>query len=616
MRSKKLLRQIKKNFQSEDFEGEVKSAVEILQGGGLLPNAPTFFENLLALPHFLDTIDNSYTQNETMLELANRSLEVSTKELYQANEQFRLLNQAISAMVNSLDEGFLVIDKSGRCGNVISNAAIKFLAREPKGEALTEILNIKPEERESFNEWMQMLFNEVIPFDDLIELAPKQLDLEGSQQKIEIKLKPIRSPEDKTITDIVVILIDISEKAEAERKLGEQKLFTDMVIKYLNNKTNFIRIIQLTRETADSMRSWVPNEAAWNETLESLSRELHTLKGGVNTFSMYQLGYKIHQIEDEILTFCAMNTNLQENTELIRALGQDLLDTLFEFLEKNKRIFNFNDKTAQPLKEVPTNNIYKFCAELLKIGLTDLLKYYVDEIVVVPFISMFAPVEANIYTQSINMGKQVDLTFQDPKLVKVIPEFYNALFEQLVHIFNNILDHALEVPEERIAYGKDPTGKIVVKVDIVDNNTLFDISTLPASYKNTFKNINANYSTKIKGWLHLYISDDGKGINPEIIRKKLDQKNINHTDESDEQVIYHIFDQGFSTNETTTITSGRGVGMTAVLKTVETMGGQLTISSAVGKGTTFSIRVPYIKEIDQGMVEWMTNSASSPSLAS
>ena len=346
MRSKKLLRQIKKNFQSEDFETALLQAADILKAGGTLSDIAAFCEQLQAVPHFLDTVDNSYAQNETMLELANRSLEVSTKELYQANEQFRMLNQAISAMVNSLDEGFLVIDKNGRCGSVISNAAIRFLGREPKGEGLAEILNIKEEEKVSFGEWMQMLFNEVIPFDDLIELAPKQLNLGTSEQKIEIKLKPIRSTEDNRITDIVVILIDISEKAEAERKLGEQKLFTDMVIKYLNNRSNFIRVIQLTKETADSMRSWVSEESAWGENLKTLLRELHTLKGGVNTFSIYQLGYKIHQIEDEILTFCSPNSDRNESTLLIRALGQDLLETLQEFLDKNKRIFNFTDRKA------------------------------------------------------------------------------------------------------------------------------------------------------------------------------------------------------------------------------------------------------------------------------
>lgn len=593
MRSKKLLRQIKKNFQSEHFEGELNEALQILKDGGQLPNITSFCESLEAVPHFFDTVDNSYTQNETMLELANRSLEVSTKELYQANEQFRQLNQAISAMVNSLDEGFLVIDKNGRCGAVVSNAAIRFLGREPKGENLTEILNIKPEERESFIEWLQMLFNEVIPFEDLIELAPKHLDIGNSDQQIEIKLKPIRAVDDNSITDIVVILIDISEKAEAERKLGEQKLYTDMVIKYLNNKSNFIRIIQMARETSDSMRSWVSEEGSWDETLKTLCRELHTLKGGVNTFSMYQLGYKVHQIEDEILTFCCINKNLVENTELIRALGQDLLNTVSEFLEKNKRIFNFNEKTAQALKEVPTNNIYRFCAELLKIGLTDLLKYYVDEIVVVPFISMFAGVEANVYSQSINMGKQVELIYHDPKIIKVIPEFYNSLFEEFAHIFNNILDHGLEPPEERAAVEKNPTGKINVKIEVINNEL-----------------------DKTKNWLELTISDDGKGINPDIVRRKLTEKGIAHNNETDEQVIYHIFDQGFSTNNATTITSGRGVGMTAVLMTVEQMGGRLGLNSIVGKGTTFIIRVPYVKEIDQNMVEWMATNENNQSQAS
>lgn len=583
MRSKKLIRQIKKTLSTEEFEAEILVLSDKLKAGEPFGEPQLWAERFSQFGAFLDSIDNSYSQNETMLELANRSLEVSTKELYEANERFRFINNAITAMVNSLDEGFLVIDRAGICGQVVSLAAKNFLGREPVGEHLAQILNIPADDRESFDEWLNMVFEEIIPFEDLIELAPRTLpsgeEDKDSNKKIEIKYKPIRKNEDQKIVELVVILIDVSEKAEAERKLGEQKLFTDMVIKYLNNKANFVRMIQMMRETADSMKSWVftPNEM--QEQFNSLARDLHTLKGGLNTLSMYALGYKVHQTEDEILSFCKNNNNYKESENLVHLLGQELQESLDEFLKKHRRIFNFDNK-ASAMKEVPTNNIYKFCGELLKMGLTDLLKYYVDEIVAVPFASLFAPIEASLYSQSLNLDKPLEFRIHDSHKIRVIPEFYNGLFEQLVHIFNNIMDHGIESQEERQALDKELQAKVIVNLDLIES--LRDRSQA----------------------IHISISDDGRGIDPSLIRAKLAEKGVDASGETDEQVIRHIFDQGFSTNNKVSVTSGRGVGMTAVSKLIEGMGGTVVVHSSLGKGTTFEIVVPFVKELNPSMVEW------------
>lgn len=586
MRSKKLQRQIKKTFGSDEFESELKAFASNIKAGQPIPNLELWVQRFDEMSNFLDGVDNSYSQNETMLELANRSLEVSTKELYEANENFRLINRAITAMVNSLDEGFLVIDKDGRCGSIVSLAAKNFIGREPVGEHLAKILNIQDDDLESFNEWLPMVFNEIIPFEDLIELAPKVLTgrLDPSQ-KIEIKFKPIRNVEDNSIIEIVVILIDVSEKAEAERKLGEQKLFTDMVIKYLNNKSNFVRLIQMTRETAQAMKNWEFLEHTWKEQFVSLSRELHTLKGGLNTLSIYALGYKIHQTEDEVLSFCKSPANLTESNNLVRLLGQELDDSVSEFLEKHKRVFSLDNKSVA-IKEVPIYNIYKFCSELLKTGLTDLLKFYVDEIVAVPFATLFAPIEANIYSQAITQDKQIDFVVNDPQKLKVIPEFYTILFEQLVHIFNNILDHGVETTEERQAVNKDLVGKVVVDIDVID---------WPQS--------------KSKA-IDLKIADDGRGIDPAKIRQKLIQRGFDGSMESDATVINHIFDHGFTTKDKANSTSGRGIGMSAVLEVVQGMGGKISVTSRLGKGTQFSIQVPLVRELNESMMDWMNKNGS------
>lgn len=592
MRSKKLLRQIRKILQTEDFETEILQLATQLKEGQPISNPQQWAERLFEFGNFLDSIENSYVQNETQLELLNRSLEVSTKELYEANEKFRFINKAMNAMVNSLDEGFFVIDREGKCGQISSLSAIKFLGREPKGEHLSDILNIPDSDQEAFTDWLEMVFNEVIAFEDLIDLAPKQLNQPESSLKIEVKFKPIRNPEDQRIVEIVVILIDNTERAEAEKKLSEQKIFTEMVIKYFNNKSSFVRMIQMTRETSESMKYWTFNSQNWHEQINSLNRILHTLKGGFNTLSMHPLGSKVHQIEDTLLILCKSKTNLNDIASSIRQLSHELETELQQFLQKHRRILNLNYH-AKSTTEIPTNNIYNFSSELLRRGLTDLLQHFTDAIVAVPLESLFAPIEAHVYSQSLNQDKNIDFKIIDPQRIRVIPEFYTELFEQMVHIFNNILDHGIETTEERNALNKDVNGSVTISLKVVE-----DIQHLEQG-------------------LLITISDDGRGINPSLVRDRLAEKGILTATESDEQVIYHIFDQGFSTQTSTTLTSGRGVGMAAVLKTIQSMQGTIAVKSAVGQGTQFDIVVPYVRELDAHLVEWYNtgNSSSGPNSA-
>lgn len=573
---------MKKSLNTEDFETEILQLAEHIRLGQEIPNPQLWYERFSEFSHFFDIIDNAYLQSDKMVEMVNRSLEVSTKELYEANEKFRLVNKAMTAMVNSLDEGFLVIDQEGKCGQIISDAAKNYLGYEPIGEHLVDILKINTEDRETFNEWLNMIFNEVIEFEDLVELAPKHLNNTISQRKIEIKFKPIRNINDGKIVELVVILIDITERAEAERKLSEQKLFTDMVIKYLNNKSNFIRLIQMTKDVASTMSSWISHPDDWRENLNLLNRELHTLKGGLNTLSMSVISNKVHDIEEHILSLNKSEINLADGQN-IRLLGHELQSCVSDFLQKHRRTFNIDNKSSVT-KEVSTNSIYKFSTELLRKGHVDLLKNFTEEIISVPFASLFAPIESNLHSQSVKEGKSVDFTIIDPLLIKVVPEFYDNFFEQMVHIFNNILDHGLESDEERHAFNKDVPGKVVVKLNLLDK---------------------LNDKSKV---LQIIITDDGRGINPVAIRAKLEDRGTDTSFESDEQVIYHIFDQGFSTRESATISSGRGIGMAAVLEVIQKMNGTIEVKSQYGKGTQFKIIIPYICELDKNLVEKLAGS--------
>lgn len=136
----------------------------------------------------------------------------------------------------------------------------------------------------------------------------------------------------------------------------------------------------------------------------------------------------------------------------------------------------------------------------------------------------------------------------------------------MIHIINNSLDHGIELPDERLNARK-PRGGII---------------SMSASQDG--------------GYVSIKVTDDGQGINPDKIRNRaLEKKIINENaarNMSDEDIIYLIFEPGFSTADIVTDSSGRGVGMDLVKSNVERLGGQVFLNSKVGVGTTVTMRVP------------------------
>lgn len=138
--------------------------------------------------------------------------------------------------------------------------------------------------------------------------------------------------------------------------------------------------------------------------------------------------------------------------------------------------------------------------------------------------------------------------------------------DPLVHMVRNSADHGIEMPEVRIQNGKNEVGTITLK-----------------SYNHG-------------GHIVIEISDDGKGIDPVVIREKAVAKNLLSTSESerlnDEQILQMIFKPGFSTAETISNISGRGVGMDVVRANLDKLGGTIEMKSKKGQGSTFVMKIP------------------------
>jgi two-component system chemotaxis sensor kinase CheA len=190
-----------------------------------------------------------------------------------------------------------------------------------------------------------------------------------------------------------------------------------------------------------------------------------------------------------------------------------------------------------------------------------------------PIRSVFSRVPRMVRELQASTGKRVHLEV-DGEATELDKTVVERIGEPLTHLIRNAIDHGLEGPEERIAAGKNPEGRV----------------RLSAEHRS--------------GRILICVSDDGRGINREKVLAKAVDRGLVAADAklSDEEIENLIFAPGFSTAATISNISGRGVGLDVVRRNVQSLGGRITISSKAGQGSTFTLALPLTLAILDGMI--------------
>ncbi|MDP9837800.1 two-component system chemotaxis sensor kinase CheA [Neorhizobium huautlense] len=171
------------------------------------------------------------------------------------------------------------------------------------------------------------------------------------------------------------------------------------------------------------------------------------------------------------------------------------------------------------------------------------------------------------------VGKSIRLVTEGEN-TEVDKTVIDKIAEPLTHMIRNAVDHGIESPEKREAAGKDPEGTIK----------------LSAKHRS--------------GRILIELIDDGGGINRERVRQKAIDNDLISPDAnlSDEEIDNLIFAPGFSTADKISDISGRGVGMDVVKRSIQALGGRISISSRPGLGSTFTMSLPLTLAVLDGMV--------------
>jgi len=404
--------------------------------------------------------------------------------------------------------------------------------------------------------------------DAYLHLLPRQCQV--CHKTIRFDYKRIEFSGEKKI---MVILTDITEKVIMERNMEEEGRNQRLVVKALTNTDEFKRTIEELHDFFETEADYIiQNSNTASDALNEIFRCVHTYKGDFAQFGLHNSSKKLHIIEDKLQLLINSGEKIDEaiiksvidQIDSAKITSEDrmvIANILGEdFLSENKKITISEDNIREIQLSVIRSCDQRQCAEIL------------------PFVNKLR--HKNI---KVLMEQYKDyVEYISERLSKTVPKFavtgddvwiekdkYNKVLKSMVHLFRNMCDHGIEMPEERLEAGKNEISSITCHVEE-----------------------NSHHDIVIK------ISDDGRGIDYSIIKEKALDKGLFLGEQldsmSEKEIIQFIFMQGFSTKSDVSTLSGRGVGMTAVKEAVMQMNGLIEIETVRGSGTSYLITIPTI----------------------
>ena len=233
---------------------------------------------------------------------------------------------------------------------------------------------------------------------------------------------------------------------------------------------------------------------------------------------------------------------------------------LLEAQQVDSTVISQVRETNQSFREL-SDNLQESLLEIRRLPLNNLLKKY--------------PVMARKLAADLN--KEVEVKLEGEK-VEVDKSLHEVLETPLTHLVRNSVDHGIETPEERLESGKEEVGEILISVSTTDEE------------------------------LHLKVKDDGRGLDLQKIKSTAIESGLITEAEADEidksELLQYVFKSGFSTAEETTDVSGRGVGLDSVRNSIKSIGGNISVDTAKGEGTSWEILLPRAQTVvvEEGLV--------------
>ncbi|MDJ0703028.1 MAG: response regulator [Leptolyngbyaceae cyanobacterium MO_188.B28] len=344
-------------------------------------------------------------------------------------------------------------------------------------------------------------------------------------------------------------------------------------VKHLDNLSNLVGELVVNRNTLeqdqDRLRQFLDNLLFQVQQLNDVGQRMRDLyerslleSSLISSRQVYQLGGRgdrgeSHPSHSTGATFDALE---MDRFTGFHTLSQEMIELIVRVRESSSDIAYTVESADQVTRQFRQVTIQ------LQEGL--------NKARMVPFAQTADRLPRAVRDISLKCGKEAKLVVEgrDTLIDKMILE---QLYDPMTHLVNNAITHGVETPEERLAAGKSREGEITVRAFYQGNQTV------------------------------IYVADDGAGIDADFVKEKAIQKGVISPAEAHQMPIMDVYEllfhPGFSTRDQADDFAGRGVGMDVVRTSLSEIRGSVTIDSELGKGTSFTIRLPLTLSISKAL---------------
>ncbi len=468
-----------------------------------------------------------------------------------AMDAIRHEKNQLAAIVDNVSFGLLRSNASGLVQDGFSKSCSSLLGRNEQSIAqrpIWDVLGLSGRDSESFQVFYAQIFDQPFLADDLVAELPSRFLING--KAIKVSCYPIMKGE--TVESILFSMEDIT-KAE---QLNEENTTNRALLRIVQNNDRFRRILAAIYAYDDKILG-ASDKASL--PIENIRREVHTWKGDLSAFGLTSFAEFIHNFEEELTD----TISYSRIHEYILVLKNNLMD----FIERHQDVLKFSrTQLHESTLSIPDTALHSLWTKVSAANSLSHALHTVEEFVTNQTMQRAGDLLSYLSIATMEVSRKLNkpVTIQTHGAELALPHDYREIFDSLIHIVRNAVDHGLESSGERGR--KDPVGKISIEV---------------RSKSDSFQ---------------ILISDDGKGIDLNSLKKSVLAKKLCTEQDwnklSDEEKTAFIFRGSVSTKEIVTDISGRGIGLDYVYASVKAAGGNIVVESNPGVGTCFYISLP------------------------
>ena len=460
-------------------------------------------------------------------------------------------NRDMRTMLDAVQQGFFTIDRELRISEERSGAVDRLFG-SPSGMTLPEFLNQFDRAVAEWTEFgLEDVFAEILPIEVTIDQLPERFS--ANDGTYSLQYTPVFNEQNELIS-LAVVIEDVSATVEKERLETVQREMLAMVQRLTDDKSGLCEFF----DEADSIVAWLKENR--EQDIKRAKRETHTLKGIASIYGIERVAQVCHEIED----FIAENDQMP---------APAIWDSLFVTWDSVSANFKKLVGDSGGGLEISNQQYQELFLAILNSKSHDELATHVAQWQLEPTQKRLHRIADQTKALGARLGKgEINVDVMDYALL-ADASHWSEFWSSFVHIVRNAADHGIESPDVRVANGKPNCGKIEI-------------------------------STRVDGENYIIcVKDDGAGIDWEKVRAKAVSQGLECVTKVD--LIDALFEDGFSTKDIVSDTSGRGVGLAAVKQATLTQRGTIEVDSELGVGTEFRFVFP-IEEVAPKTIQFLS----------